>query len=249
MKRISLLLSIFTLFSAATASVLNFDGSSAVAQTSGCGSGSSWYLLRIGTPIAANQFRLACNEHDACYDTYGKSKQECDNAFHNRMLGICARDHNTIVGQPLKIACNGSADAYYVGVRDHAQDAYKKAQAAAPRVGYFDDGGTGFYSNGTSYCGFVSPKHFDFYKQVNQAPTLGRQNPSSFGRNAGVCPLPSGYFDNGTTVFFSAGNKTFCGFPNPQALDSHHRSRPQQPSFGRIDIDPNKFMSYTGVCK
>jgi len=47
-----------------------------------------------------------------------------------------------------------------------------------PRVGYFDDGGTVFYSNGTSYCGFVSPKHFDFYKQVNQAPTLGRQSPS-----------------------------------------------------------------------
>jgi hypothetical protein len=108
-----------------------FDNSSAVAQTSGCGSGSSWYLLRIGTPIAANQFRVACNEHDACYDTYGKSKQECDTAFHNRMLGICARDHNTILGRPLKIACNGRADAYYVGVRDHAQEAYDQAQAAA----------------------------------------------------------------------------------------------------------------------
>ena len=118
-----------------------------------------------------------------------------------------------------------------------------------PRVGYFDDGGTVFYSDGTSYCGFVSPKHFDFYKQVIQVPTLGRQSPSSFGRNNGVCLLPSGYFDNGATVFFSAGNRTFCGFPNPQALDSHKRSRPQQPSFGRIDIDPNKFISYTGVCQ
>ena len=88
------------------------------------------------TPIAANQFRVACNEHDACYDTYGKSKLDCDNAFHNRMLGICARDHNTIVGRPLKIACNGRADAYYVGVRDHAQDAYNKAQAAAARSSF-----------------------------------------------------------------------------------------------------------------
>ena len=117
------------------------------------------------------------------------------------------------------------------------------------RVGYFDDGGTVFYSNGTSYCGFVSPKHLEFSQKVNQAPSLGRQSPSSFGTNRGVCPLPSGYFDNGTTVFFSAGDGTFCGFPNPQALDSHHRSRPQQPSFGRIDIDPNKFMSYADVCQ
>jgi hypothetical protein len=75
--------------------VLIFDNSSATAQTSGCGSGKSWYLTRVATPVSARQFSVACDEHDACYDTYGKSKQECDKGFHNRMLGICARDHNT----------------------------------------------------------------------------------------------------------------------------------------------------------
>lgn len=120
---------------------------------------------------------------------------------------------------------------------------------APPRVGYFDNGVTVFYSNGTSYCGFVSPKHLEFTQKVNQAPSLGRQDPSMFGTDSGVCPLPSGYFDNGATVFFSAGDGTFCGFPNQQALDSHQRSRPQQPSFGRIDIDPNRFMSSAGVCQ
>jgi len=121
--------------------------------------------------------------------------------------------------------------------------------ANQPRAGYFDNGGTVFYANGTSYCGLVSPKHLEFFRRINQASSLGRQNPSSFGTNAGICTLPSGYFDNGASVFFSAGNGTFCGFRNPQALDSHRRSRPQQPSFGRIDIDPNKFMSYKGVCQ
>ncbi|MBD2179348.1 DUF1036 domain-containing protein [Pseudanabaena sp. FACHB-1998] len=111
--------------------ILVFDNSSAVAQTSGCGSGSSWYLLRTLTPIAANQFRVACVEHDACYDTYLNSKTECDKAFHNRMLGICARDHNTWLGRPLKIACNGRADAYYKGVVDYAQSAYIDAQREA----------------------------------------------------------------------------------------------------------------------
>jgi Domain of unknown function (DUF4751)/Group XII secretory phospholipase A2 precursor (PLA2G12) len=113
---------------------LLFDNSSAVAKSSGCGSGSSWYLLRIGSPVAANQFRVACNEHDACYDTFGKSKQECDRAFHNKMLSTCARDHNTLFGRPLKIACNGRADAYYTGVLENAQDAYDKAQEAAKPI-------------------------------------------------------------------------------------------------------------------
>lgn len=101
------------------------------AQTSGCGSGSSWYLLRILSPIGSSQFRVACNEHDACYDTLGKSQQECDKAFHNRMLGICAKDHNTWFGKPLKIACNGRADAYYTAVMENGGNAYNDGQAKA----------------------------------------------------------------------------------------------------------------------
>jgi hypothetical protein len=110
---------------------LIFEQSSATAQTSGCGSGRSWYLLRVMTPISAKQFKVACNEHDACYDIYGKSKEECDKAFHNRMLGICARDHNTIVGRPLRIACNGRADAFYRAVLEYGRDSYNQGQAAA----------------------------------------------------------------------------------------------------------------------
>ncbi len=121
-------------------------------------------------------------------------------------------------------------------------------QPTQNRVGYFDNGGTVFYANGTSHCGFASPKHLEFFQRVNQAPSLGRQDPGSFGAYAGICTFPSGYFDNGGTVFFSSGNGTFCGFRNPQALESHQRSRPQQPSFGRLDRDPNRFMGYTGVC-
>jgi hypothetical protein len=48
------------------------------------------------------------------------------------MLGICARDHNTFFGKPLKRACNGRADAYYSAVRSKiGQDAYDKAQRDA----------------------------------------------------------------------------------------------------------------------
>lgn len=131
MKRIYFLFSAFSFISASLASGLSLDTLPAMAKTAGCGSGSSVYLLKILSPVGSNQFRVACNEHDTCYDTFGKSQQECDKAFHNRMLGICKRDHNTIVGRPLRIACNGRADAYYSAVRNHGGDAYKQAQANA----------------------------------------------------------------------------------------------------------------------
>jgi Group XII secretory phospholipase A2 precursor (PLA2G12) len=97
----------------------------------GCGDGKTAFLLSAASPIASRQFKVACNEHDTCYDTLGKSKSDCDKAFHNRMLGICARDHNTFFGRPLKIACNGRADAYYNSVRKFGGTAYDNAQNAA----------------------------------------------------------------------------------------------------------------------
>lgn len=112
-----------------------FNESSALANSGGCGSGRSWYALRVVSPIAVQQFDVACHEHDKCYETYGKPKQECDKAFHERMLGTCARDHNTILGRPLRALCNGKADAYYTGVMEHGQDAYDAAQNEHKPVG------------------------------------------------------------------------------------------------------------------
>jgi Group XII secretory phospholipase A2 precursor (PLA2G12) len=93
-----------------------------------CGSGKNAYLLSVGSPVGSRQFAVACIEHDACYDILGKSKGECDKAFHNRMLGICSRDHNTWFGRPLRIACNGRADAFYSAVRAGGGTAYSTAQ-------------------------------------------------------------------------------------------------------------------------
>lgn len=132
-----------TLITAQMFGLPNSKPQKAQAQTAGCGSGSSVYLLQIASPIASNQFRVACDEHDTCYDTFGKSKEECDKAFHNRMLGICSSDHNTWLGKPLKIACNGRADAYYSGVKNHGHDAYRNAQPVASQ----DRFRSGFYSH------------------------------------------------------------------------------------------------------
>jgi len=112
--------------------ILSFGESPVVARSADCG---STKLQRFGiivfSPVASQQFAVACREHDVCYDTYGKSKQKCDKAFHNRMLDICARDHNTWVGRPLRWKCNGLADVYYTTVLEYAGDAYDKAQEAS----------------------------------------------------------------------------------------------------------------------
>jgi hypothetical protein len=115
----------------AATGILNHNSTAVAERTAGCGSGSSAYLLEIFSPVSSNQFRVACDEHDDCYDTLGKSRQECDNAFHNRMLGICARDHNTLLGKPLKAQCNKRADLFYAGVKKGGGEAYGKAQASA----------------------------------------------------------------------------------------------------------------------
>jgi Group XII secretory phospholipase A2 precursor (PLA2G12) len=154
MKQISLILSTFSFAAANIVAPTLVPGTSPVlAQTAGCGSGWSNIIINRAAPalpiggadiaIASRQFRVACDEHDACYETFGKAKQDCENAFHNRMLGICARDHNTILGRPLKIRCNGRADAFYAAVRNFGSDAYDKAQAAARPSTRFKPG---FYS-------------------------------------------------------------------------------------------------------
>ncbi|MBD2212746.1 hypothetical protein H6G27_23140 [Nostoc linckia FACHB-104] len=226
------------------------------AEPAGCGSGSTYYLLNYAIfPIASRQFRVACIEHDQCYDTYGKPKSECDKAFHQRMLGICARDHNTIIGTPLRKACNARADIFYTGVIELGQSFYDNAQRAArpsityPSIGYFDNGATAFYSDGNTHCGFVSGTHLSFYQKVIVAPNLGRQNPNNFGNYTGACVMPKGYFENEGTVFYSAGNGSFCGFPNGETFNSHRRARPQETVWGRLDVAPSKFLAYTGVCQ
>lgn len=123
------------------APLLSLNTSPVLAQTAGCGSGWSNTIINRAAPalpigavdvtIAGRQFRVACDEHDACYDTFGSSKQECDRAFRSRTLGICARDHNTILGTPLRLACERRAAAFYTAVSQFGQSAYDDAQRSS----------------------------------------------------------------------------------------------------------------------
>ena len=52
-------------------------------------------------------FLKACQEHDRCYATCGRTKSECDDAFKKDMLEICG------IASP---TCRAMAFVYYNGV-------------------------------------------------------------------------------------------------------------------------------------
>lgn len=224
-------------------------------NVNGCG-GEGWSDTAVRDNWGKVSFREACNNHDRCYMRLGSSLSACDDAFYNELRASCERDSyfrvfDRKVPDPATLsACYPIATTYYGSVRSVGwswhRDAQEKAKkyngvvqaflqarqspTAQTRVGYFNDGSTAFYSNGTSYCAFVSPKHWEFSRRVNQSsPSFGQLDPGRFGTYTGACGLPSGYFNDGSSVFFSAGNGTFCAFSSEQALNSHKRSRPQQP--------------------
>lgn len=109
----------------------------AQAQSSGCGSGWTWYI----TPNAPSgvDFGSACSRHDDCYDTLNADRRRCDIQFHNDMLTACreAFPDRTVPGlgieyrHPLRITCNGAADTYAWAVRERGGKAYQDAQNRA----------------------------------------------------------------------------------------------------------------------
>lgn len=114
-------------------------------------------------------------------------------------------------------------------------------------AGYFDYGNTGYYRENTQFCGFVSPNHRKFFRHENSASFESISDISSYNYT-GACRFPSGYFNDGKTTFYSSGNRTFCGFPDPQSYKSHKLSNPGKTRFGTFDRDPNLIMQYTGAC-
>ena len=84
-----------------------------------CGSGLSELLPDSVGDLY--DFEEACRQHDACYDTYGRSKEECDKEFLDNMADSCVGD----------AACDTAAGIYYQGANWLGGGAYSDAQQAA----------------------------------------------------------------------------------------------------------------------
>lgn len=86
------------------------------------------YLTGGLVPIA-DTFKDACNTHDVCYCTAGKSQGDCDTEFRGNLLKSCS---STVTGF-LDPACEVFALGYYEAVSDLGQTAFTTAQGTPPK--------------------------------------------------------------------------------------------------------------------
>ena len=87
-----------------------------------------YHYLTLGQVPIADTFRDACNTHDVCYCTPGKSQGDCDTEFRNNLLKSCS---STVSGF-LDPSCEVFALGYYEAVSDLGQSAYTAAQGTPP---------------------------------------------------------------------------------------------------------------------
>ncbi len=74
-------------------------------------------------------FGWACDEHDRCYATLGKTRAQCDLEFLADMVQICLTTAKT----PLqRTACLEAAAIYYAAVRDHGARFYRPRFPSPP---------------------------------------------------------------------------------------------------------------------
>jgi hypothetical protein len=65
-------------------------------------------------------FKDACDNHDVCYMTPGKSRLTCDVLFREKLFKVCETTSN--------LECRITAEVYYNAVRKYGEEFYNKAQ-------------------------------------------------------------------------------------------------------------------------
>ncbi len=85
------------------------------------------------TSLEKAAFYKACQGHDDCYGMLGKTKEECDKAFRDRLRKECERAFNTVLEAPCRAQCYVAAEAYYQAVKQNGGDAYRMAQEEAKK--------------------------------------------------------------------------------------------------------------------
>ena len=96
-------------------------------QASGaCGTG--WHESLVPDRWNRADFTVACRNHDQCYGTCGRSKDDCDRAFHGDLRSACRDAYSSWLQRPLRRTCLELANAYHSAVHRMGGDAYRDAQ-------------------------------------------------------------------------------------------------------------------------
>jgi hypothetical protein len=95
-------------------------------QTYPCGPDSLTGPLRKLIPQGAfgADFKPACRDHDACYDTPYSNKSTCDKKYLQSMVSACSMSRHPAL-------CRMTAKILYNASRRHGQDAFDSAQRIA----------------------------------------------------------------------------------------------------------------------
>lgn len=96
----------------------------------GCTVSYGGYLIDIAA--FKDLFTPACNSHDKCFTTIGRTGWECNDAFYSEMRSACRSKYNPLLRPVEYSLCNDSALKYYTAVQAHVQsdDPTKGLQSA-----------------------------------------------------------------------------------------------------------------------
>jgi secretory phospholipase A2 len=94
-----------------------------------CGAG--WNEPLVPDRWGEADFTPACRAHDACYETCGASKGECDSRFRSDLRSACRRGYRHWWQAQGRAACLVVAEGYALAVERLGGDAYRDAQRAA----------------------------------------------------------------------------------------------------------------------
>ena len=103
-----------------------------IAQLGNCGS-AKWQRLAVRDSWGGANFAPSCAEHDTCYATIGKTKEECDNQFRESLRQECESTYNSAWHVVQRTGCLEMANTYHSAVNRFGGDAYRSAQREAQR--------------------------------------------------------------------------------------------------------------------
>lgn len=146
------------------------DGETPARRIDGCSA---------GDPIYKRVFEKACNEHDACYSTPGRTKASCDSNFLDNMRTLCHLEPTLeqVFAEGGFGTCQAAALTYYEFVkgRHEAQDGYDGDQIWAKGM----------------HCGDTGPRRLVFEREAgSSSQTLSYWAGSALPQGGGG-PVPN----------------------------------------------------------
>lgn len=101
----------------------------AVLPSGACGTG--WNEPWVRDSWGNADFTSSCQAHDRCYDSCGRTKDDCDHAFLSDLHSACNSAYSSVWHAVQRRACKEMANTYHSAVHRNGGDAYRAAQQAS----------------------------------------------------------------------------------------------------------------------